>query len=79
MSARWEIVRSDAEQPWHARFVAANGRILFSTENYTRKRGVERAIESATGCALSWVEGEAWAHRCKGGVEVRYVDERSGR
>lgn len=44
MSARFEIVRTDAAQPWHARFVAANGRIVWTTENYTRKGTADAAI-----------------------------------
>ena len=43
MSARFEIVRTDAG--WHSRFRAANGRIVWSTEVYTRERACLRAIE----------------------------------
>lgn len=43
MSARFEVVRTDAG--WHGRFVAANGRIVWWTETYTRRRGALRAIE----------------------------------
>lgn len=44
-SARFEIVRTDAPQPWHARLLF-NGRITWRTENYVRMVGAERAILS---------------------------------
>lgn len=44
MSARFEIVQTNAEQPWHARFVAANGEAVWSTENYADVRGAEDAV-----------------------------------
>lgn len=43
MGARFEIVRTDAG--WHARYVAANHRIVWWTENYGRRRGAVRAID----------------------------------
>ncbi len=51
MSARFEIVRTDGRghdqsQPWHARFVAANGRIVWTTETYARRKGALNAIAS---------------------------------
>ena len=39
---RFEVVRTDAG--WHARFIAANGRIVWWTETYTRRRGAVNAI-----------------------------------
>jgi uncharacterized protein YegP (UPF0339 family) len=42
--SRFELVRTDAEQPWHARYVADNGRVLFSSENYTRRFRALNAI-----------------------------------
>lgn len=42
MTARFEVVRTDAG--WHGRFVAANGRIVWWTETYTRRRSAVRAI-----------------------------------
>lgn len=45
-SARFEIVRTDAPQPWHARFRSANGRVVWTTENYTRRTAALAAIES---------------------------------
>lgn len=42
---RFEIVRTDASQPWHARFRAANGRIVWTTENYSRRRDAVAAIK----------------------------------
>lgn len=46
MSARFEIVRTNAAQPWHARFVAANGRVVWVTENYHRRKAALNAIAS---------------------------------
>ena len=46
MSARFEIVRTDAPQPWHARFVASNGRIVWTTETYARRGSALNAIRS---------------------------------
>jgi uncharacterized protein YegP (UPF0339 family) len=39
---RYEIVRTDAG--WHARFRASNGRIVWTTEVYTRRRDARNAI-----------------------------------
>lgn len=46
MNARFELVRSDAPQPWHCRFRAANGRVLLSSENYVHKAGALNAVRS---------------------------------
>lgn len=82
MSARFEIVRTDVPQPWHARFVAANGRIVWTTEQYSRSSGARNAIGSFIdvfgarfGMAAKSVRDE-WGARI---LEVRMVDERSGR
>lgn len=87
MSARFEIVRTDAEQPWHARLIVS-GRITWRVENLTRQIGAERAIESL----LREVAGETWGLRWNvEGVEkvavsdsgimhplvVKYLDERT--
>lgn len=45
MSARFEVVRSDAAQPWHAR-LRVNGEITWTTEQHTRKISAERAVRS---------------------------------
>lgn len=42
--SHFEIVRTDAEQPWHARFRASNGRIMWTTETYTRRGAALNAI-----------------------------------
>jgi uncharacterized protein YegP (UPF0339 family) len=44
MSARFEIVRTDAG--WHSRFRAANGRVVWSTEVYARRTTALEAIRS---------------------------------
>lgn len=61
--SHFEIVRTDAEQPWHARFVASNGRIVWTTEQYTRRRGAENAIRAL--------------EMTRFGAEVRTTDERA--
>ena len=83
---RFEVVRTDGEQPWHAR-LCTNGRIAWHTENYTRRIGAERAIYSlvaALGGTMLSDEGE-WNVE---GVEkylgprlpmVKYVDERESK
>jgi uncharacterized protein YegP (UPF0339 family) len=47
VSAHWEIVQTDAPQPWHVRLVAGNGNVVLSSENYTRRRRAESAIAVA--------------------------------
>lgn len=80
MSARFEIVRTDADQPWHARFRAWNGRIQWSTENYTRRRGAERAVLSICNMEGFYISDyQAHPEVYWGGgdlLEVREVDER---
>lgn len=44
VSARFEVVRTDAEQPWHARLVAGNNETVWTTEKYASKAGAENAI-----------------------------------
>lgn len=87
MSARFEIVRTDAEQPWHARFVAANGRIVFSTEQYARRAGAVTAIHAVAAAFSPYGQTQAHdgyvkvlvdhlgdrAHH----VDIRDVDERA--
>ena len=88
MSARFEIVRTDAEQSWHARMIVG-GRITWDTENHTRQVGAERAIVSL----LREVAGGSWGLRWNGDsttekvavndvgmihpLTVLYVDERT--
>lgn len=57
MSARFELVRTDAEQPWHVRFVAPNGRIVWTTEQYGRRKSAINAVSSlCEGLLSGWVE-----------------------
>ncbi|NYD39935.1 DUF1508 domain-containing protein [Nocardioides panaciterrulae] len=74
MSDRFEIVHTDAG--WHARFRAANGRVVWTTESYSRRRTAASAITTFGKGPLHrtvvpgvYVNGE-W-------VEVRDVDERT--
>lgn len=63
-AARFEVVRSDAG--WHARFRAANGRIVWWTENYPRRRIAYKAVTSLW---FAFPQNPSNA-------EVREVDER---
>jgi uncharacterized protein YegP (UPF0339 family) len=67
-SPRFEVVQSDAG--WFARFRAANGRIVFVSEVYTRERAAERAMWLVRDSAIRHYEGRA-------DIEVRTVDERT--
>lgn len=72
--ARFEIVRTDAEQPWHARFRAANGRIAWTTENYARKSTARFAIDTIarTFSPLNqcWVDEGPWTPDSKASVRI---------
>ena len=79
MSARFEIVRTNAGH--HARFIAANGRTVWTTEVYTRRRAAVAAVELIAGAQvttsrfadhpeISWAGNEG-----RGTTEVRDVDE----
>lgn len=82
MSARFEVVRSDAGH--FARFIAANGKEVWRTsEVYKRRQGAENAICVITGRFLTpRPDGNAWVsrpHRNDIGsdwIEVRYLDQR---
>lgn len=76
--ARFEIVTTATDQH-HARFRASNGRIVWTTETYRRKRAAKNAIEVITGAFVTMVRGDIGVH-CAGAetgfAEVRYIDER---
>lgn len=73
MSARFEIVRTDAEQQWHARFVAANGRIVWTTEQYGRRKSALNAIASFIDPFLGgWIDTWWYADRKAHGAAVVY-------
>lgn len=73
---RFEIVRTAAG--WHARFRAANGQVVWTTESYTRRRAAIGAIKALPTVydrgTTTLLAGGVWfgSHR----VEVREVDER---
>lgn len=87
MTARFEVVRTDAVQPWHARFRAANGRIVWTTEQYARRAGALTAIASIAGAfsesgyavlrttyvkiLIDWPSDRAHS------VDIAYLDERA--
>lgn len=81
---RFEIVRTNvrSQQGWHARFIAGNGRIVWTTEQYDRRRSAEDAIlllarqfwvdATFVGSNLLVVDMLMGAP----GIEVRDVDDR---
>lgn len=90
MTARFEIVRTNAKQPWHARLVAANGRILFTSENYARRRsalavvgaafraaGVQMNNPPTPDVAKDRYIGAPLFADCAVAFEIREVDERT--
>jgi uncharacterized protein YegP (UPF0339 family) len=58
---RFEVVRTD--DGWHARFRAANGRIVWTTEVYTRRSAAVQALT-----ILDWTTAE--------GSNAVHIDER---
>ncbi len=83
---RFEIVRSDAG--WHARFRAANGRIVWVTESYSRERAARAAIRALlepfygyfidNGTAIGSLSSrDSWNKVDRAVLEVRHVDERT--
>lgn len=93
--SRFEIVRSDAEQPWHARFIADNGRTVWTTENYNRRRNALNAIRAMVDPFLGcWLDTDVddgrtvdavvhrvdpWNKRDATLIEIRDVDERGAK
>jgi hypothetical protein len=78
---RVEVVRTDAEQPWHCRLVDPNnGEPVWWTETYADERDAVAAILWLPGFASSVrVMENGRLVELKGGsseLEVRYVDER---
>lgn len=82
-AARFEVVRTDADQPFIARFIASNGSEIWrASENYARRKGALNAISvlaSTFGAYLyEPVSGVSVATQTAAGdVEVREIDERS--
>lgn len=92
MSAHFEVVRSDAEQPWHVRLVSSNGNVIMSSEQYGRRRDALTAIAVAAdvfGVAMNRPPNEEHGrllgqpmHGFDGELysyDVRQVDERTNR
>lgn len=73
--ARWEIVRTNAGH--HVRYRASNGRIVLTSEVYTRRERALRAIELVVG-PITTSPFADWPEVAMHGqaVEVRDVDER---
>lgn len=67
---RFELVESDAAQPFSVREIASNGRQTWRTaENYARKEGALRALVTH----ISWLHPRirVWLSNGTGGVELR--------
>ena len=76
---RFEICRGDDydAQPWWARFRAANGRVVWVTENYARRAGATGAVAAIAGGVPTALKSGVTAVFHQGRyVEVREVDER---
>lgn len=74
---RFEIVRTDAPEPWHARFRAANGQIVWTSETYRQKASAVRALDVLA--RFFSPTGQAWVSNVRVGnertIEVRYGSE----
>lgn len=64
---RFEVVRTAAG--WHARYRAANGQIVWTTEVYKRRGKAHHAVDLLLGYPFE--------QRLAGFTEVREIDERS--
>lgn len=79
--ARFELVQTDADQPWHTRFIASNGEPIWTTENYASHQDAIHAIELITGSPVRDRLGlrevaVVYTLAPEGLLEVRLVDER---
>jgi uncharacterized protein YegP (UPF0339 family) len=74
MTARFEIVQTDSPQPWHARWVAANGETVWWTETYANKQDAETSIFMLAGAR---VEDSKIVGTLQPNYPVAYVDERT--
>lgn len=81
--ARFEVCCGDLGGGWWARFRAANGRVVWVTETYRRRRDAVRAIEIICGRPVietphndhpevMWIGSDR-------PTEVHFLDEREGR
>lgn len=84
----FEIVRTDAEQPFHARLQARNGELTWSTENYTDLESANAAIGylaslfSPTAKATVYADHvQVWLDQAELGqklaVQILHLDERT--
>lgn len=78
---RFEIVRTPVGH--HARFRAANGQVVWTTEVYARRRAALEAVELITGArptpSLGGLLEVRWAGNPARATEVRSVVERGTR
>lgn len=73
--SRFEIVRTDAG--WHARYIAANGQTVWTTESYRQKATAVRAVDTLA--RYFSPTGQAWISNVRIGgthaVDIRYGSE----
>jgi uncharacterized protein YegP (UPF0339 family) len=85
--ARIQIVRTDADQPWHVRIRAGNHEATLGSENYADEASAVAAVELlgrtfSPANRADYVDGRlhVWLHESdpKGGlfIQVQVVDER---
>lgn len=74
MTAHFEIVQTDHTQPWHARWVANNGEIVWTTETYARKTDAQTAIFMLAG---GRVENGDMVGSLEPTYPITYIDERT--
>ena len=70
---RFEICRDDSG--WWARFRAANGRVVWVTETYTRRRAAVAAIHQVAPAFDTPWPVAVWVYP-HGAIEVREIDYR---
>jgi len=81
--SRFEIVTTDADQPFHVRYRAGNSKIVQDSENLTRKTSAKSGIASIAkefGYEVTgWEDGKAILKQIAvvGSVPVLEVDERT--
>ena len=74
---RFEVVRGDSG--YWARFIAANGKTVWTTETYRRRRTAEDAVYLLSKPAVGTRWESAVRVERRGAVEVRHIDERATR
>lgn len=84
MSAHFEIVTTDAEQPHHVRVIADNGEPILTSENLEHRADAERVVlilaqmfGAVTPRISHPTDGQSYVFGARHSVPIEYVDERS--